>query len=113
MKQKTTDQSPDTENRLKIILKKEFETYDQKFTNRLLTSQEAFRKEIDRIFEMLDERWERRFTAFESRLITLIDPILQEIKTRQLEREIVTGQISETRDRIDNHEKRIAKLEHA
>ncbi len=116
MKQKI-DSPLITEDRLKVIVKDtindSIEDYDQKLTKRLLDSQEAFRKELDHKFEILDERWERRFTAFESRLLSVIDPLLQDIKIRQQEREIITGQISRVEGNIKNHEKRITQLEHS
>ncbi len=45
-----------------------------------------------------------RFRTFESRIITLIDPILREIETRQEDRLLTTTQLAD-------HENRITKLE--
>jgi hypothetical protein len=98
---------------LKEELKHSEDRSEKKFKKLLQKSIEAFRREMDHKLEIIDERWERRFTTFESRLVTLIDPLLQEIKTRQQEREVVAGQISRVEEDIDNLKKKVTKLEHA
>jgi hypothetical protein len=116
MKQKTIG-TPVTEDRLKIILKDTIDNsinnYDQKLTKRLLESQEAFRNELRHEFLMMNEAWERRFTAFESRLYSVIDPVLQEIKISRQEREVAAAQVAKVRSRTDDHENRITQLEQA
>jgi hypothetical protein len=124
MKQKTDNKTPVTKDdfvKLEKTLKKgfkkdlknEFAIYDQKLTNRLLDGHEAFRRELNYQFKIQNENWERRFNALLNQLHSIIDPLLQEIKTRQQGREIVVAQISDVRNTIDNHEKRIKKLEHS
>ncbi len=82
---------------------KNFATKDE-LSERLTKSSNALRREIEYMFQMQDEKWERRFIAFESRIITLIDPLLRELETRQQDREILTAWYAD-------HEKRISTLE--
>ena len=101
------------EKKLKKGFKDEFDSYDKKLTKRLLDSQEAFRKELYYKFQIQDDNWDRRFTKFANQILTAIDPLLQELKTRQQEREIAAAQITYVRDTVNDHEKRITKLEHS
>ena len=87
MKQKTTNNNPVTEEELKEVLK-ENPTKDG-LTKRLVDSQESFRKELHHQFEIQNENWEKRFNTLFNQINSIVDPLLQEIKTRQQEREIV------------------------
>lgn len=73
----------------------------------------AFSAEMDHKFQISEEKWGMRFNAFADRILTAIDPLLQELETRQQDREIGTAQMEEVKSRIGNHEKRITKLEHS
>ena len=129
MKQKTKNKAPVTKEEITDILKsypskrdvdatfKKSEEqiekiFDQRLAERLIKSQESFRKELAYRFEMQDEKWDRRLNKFANLILTSIDPPLKELKTRQQEWEIVTGQIADVKNDIKNHEKRITKLEH-
>lgn len=61
----------------------------------------------DEVLQALDEK----FTKFTDRLITTFDPLLKELETRQEDRAIAVQQNSEAKATIQNHEKRITKLE--
>lgn len=129
MKQKTiADNSPVTKKTVREALedyptKKDMEdafkksanqleqVFDKKIADRLTANQNAFRAEIKYEFSLMREEFDVRFTKFTNLILAAIDPLIQDTKTRQQEREIIAAQISETRDRIDNHEKRIVKLE--
>ncbi len=129
MKQKTKNKAPVTKEEITDILKsypskrdvdatfKKSEEqiekiFDQRLAERLIKSQESFRKELAYRFEMQDEKWDRRLNKFANLILTSIDPPLRELETRQQEWEIVTGQIADVKNDIKNHEKRITKLEH-
>jgi hypothetical protein len=94
-------------------IKQDLNNLDKKITKRLDDSFEAFRREINHQFEVQNELWERNFISFESRIITIIDPLLQEMKTRQQEREIAASQIKHVTDDVTDLQKRVTKLEAA
>ena len=108
---KQNENTPITKSELQDVLK-DYPTKDD-FSTRLDASLKAFRNEINHMFQVQDERWERRFTAFESRLITVIDPLLKELDTRQQERAIAATQMKHVNDDITDLQKRVTKLEHA
>ena len=111
----TKEDLKNVENNLKKELKDSEERVedrlDKNFTKRLLDSQNAFRLELQHQFLMQDKRWERRFTDFESRLITLIDPLLKDLETRNQERALAAAQMTTVQGDISNLDKRVTKLE--
>ena len=115
MKQKTTNNNPVTEEQLIEVLKDYPTKADLKreLNDRLTKSQNAFRQEMRHEFSMMNEQWERRFTTLLNQMHSLIDPLLQETKTRQQEREITSAQKSAVRATVDDIEKRIVKLEYS
>ncbi len=78
MREKTTNKTPLTKEELIDVLKN-YPTKDD-LTERLTSSQEAFRKELDYKFQIQDENWKRRFSKFANQILTAIDPLLGEIK---------------------------------
>lgn len=94
------------ETKIEKEIKDSEKRLDKNFTTRLNASIEAFRNEIQYQFQLQDERWERHFTAFESRMYTLVDPLLREMETRQQDRELTTAQIKDL-------DKRVTKLENS
>lgn len=62
-------------------------------------------------FEQEEEKTNGLINKFKDIILTAIDPLLQELETRRLDREIASDQMLKVRDEIDNHEKRIKKLE--
>jgi hypothetical protein len=113
MKQTSNNESATKQDlkRLQENIDTKFTEQDDKFTKKLDASLKAFRNEINHMFQVQDERWERRFTAFESRLITVINPLLKELDTRQQERAIAATQIKHVNDDITDLQKRVTKLE--
>ncbi len=68
--------------------------------------------EIENIVDRkLEEKLEEKLSQFRSDLYNKIDPILKEIVDSRDERVIVSHRISEHGDRLEDHEKRIGKLE--
>lgn len=79
-------------------------------TELLNSNQEVLLKEMRNEFQLMREAIKNDMSNFTSKILTAIDPLLQEIKTRQQEREFVASQISEVRNTVNDHEKRIKKL---
>jgi hypothetical protein len=119
-------QNPVTEKKLREILKdypteeklrkilKDYPTkkdLDNILNKRLTDSQNAFRIENDYKFNLMREEFRAEFSKFANLILTAIDPLLKELETRQQDRELTTAQIEEVRARINDHEKRINKLE--
>lgn len=48
---------------------------------------------------------------FKDLILTTVDPLLQELETRQQDREIASAQSEEFQTKLDEHEKRITKIE--
>ncbi len=100
----------------KDFLKKEFVTKDYFKTelndtiDRLL---QGIRQEITFSAEVITEKLEQRLTKHTSLILTTVDPLLKELETRQQDREIASDQSMKVEKKLDNHEKRIQKLEHA
>lgn len=130
MKQKTNNKTPVTKEEVTDILKdyptkKEVDeafknsekqirqAFDKKLADRLIKNENAFRTEIQHEFSVMNEKWEQRFSKFTNLILTAIDPLIQDMKIRQQEREIAAGQVAEIRIDVNDHEKRIHKLEHS
>jgi len=73
---------------------------------------EGIRREITFSAEVLTEKLERKLTQHTSLILTTVDPLLKELETRREDREITAEQYRGVTIKIDNHEKRISKLEH-
>jgi len=61
--------------------------------------------------EKLDEKLEEKFSQFKDELYTKIDPVLEEVMANRDERTIISHHVSDHGDRLDDHEKRIQRLE--
>lgn len=76
---------------------------------------ERMGKSIQILFEMhtrtLLEHFDTTFSKFTDRILTTVDPLLKELETRQQEREVAADQHAQMRNKLNNHEKRIQKLE--
>ena len=96
-------------------LRKELSNYPTKddLDNRFLENQKAFRIEMRYEFSVMEEKLLNKMSKFTNLILTAIDPLLRELETRQQDREIATAQIKNIEEQIDNHEKRISKLEHS
>ena len=108
---KQTHNTPVTKDDLTEVLQ-EYPTKED-LDQRLTASHNAFRNEIDFKFQSMKEDIKAEFSKFTNLILTTFDPLLQELETRQQDREIATAQTEEIRSLLDNHEKRILKLEHS
>ena len=86
---------------------------DKKFVERFTKGQAASRAESDYKFSLMQENLDAKFSKFTNLILTAIDPLLKELKTRQQEREIVAGQITRVEGDVENLKKRVTKLEHS
>lgn len=69
------------------------------------------RKLEEKLEEKLDEKLEEKFSQFRDELYTKIDPVLEEVMANRDERTIISHHVSDHGDRLDDHEKRIQRLE--
>lgn len=99
----------------KADIKKDFieseERIDKKFTNRQLDNQSAFRNEMRHEFKTSKEDILTAMSKFTSMILTAIDPLVKDMEIRQQDREIASDQMLRVRKELDNHGKRIKKLE--
>jgi hypothetical protein len=137
MKQKHADDSPVTKKELTEVLKdyptkkdlaKVLSDYPTKkdlaevlnnyptkkdLDERFSKFHKAFSAEMDHKFLLFEERIEQAFSVFTSRIITLIDPLLKELETRDQDRELTTAQTKSIKEDIADLKKRVTKLEHS
>lgn len=59
------------------------------------------------------QRVGEKMTQVKNQLLTVIDPLLRELEERREDREVGTYQTSRLKEQVDDHEKRLAKLETA
>lgn len=94
----------------KFVTKDYFKTELNDTIDRLL---QGIRREITFSAEVVTEKLERRLTKHTNLILTTIYPLLKELETRRQDREIASDQSIKVEKKLDNHEKRIGKLEHA
>lgn len=128
MKQKTT--KPLTKKDLENVFDKKLKNYptksdvqdilDKKLKNyptnddlndRFSKLIKAFRQEEEFAHQQLKNEILDGVRIIVDRVMTTIDPLLQELETRRMDREIASDQSLRFRDELDDHEKRIQKLE--
>ncbi len=99
----------------KADLKKELSNYPTKdyLNERLTAFQNAFRTEMRHEYSIMREELMSGMSKFTDLILTAIDPLLKELETRREDRELGTAQMEEVKTRVNNHEKRITKLEHS
>lgn len=56
-------------------------------------------------------KFEHKLTKHTSLILTTVNPLLKELETRREDREIASSQSARIKDKIDNHEKRIQRIE--
>lgn len=71
----------------------------------------AIRNETDHKFEMMMEDFKAQMSKFTNMILTAIDPLIKDMEARQQENAVAAGQYYRTTKKLENHEKRIAKLE--
>lgn len=92
----------------KDFFKKELKRELNDTIDRLL---QGIRREITFSAELIEEKLERNLTKHTSLILTTVDPLLKELETRQQDRILGAEQLRRATEKIDNHEKRIKKLE--
>ncbi|HSW47575.1 MAG TPA: hypothetical protein VLG67_00695 [Candidatus Saccharimonadales bacterium] len=84
---------------------------DARFTKRLQESLQAFRNENNHTLQVVKVDILEGMSKFTNMVLTAIDPLIKYVDERREEKEIEAHQLHETRTQLDNHEKRIKKLE--
>lgn len=72
---------------------------------------QGIRREITFAVETVTEKLEQKLTKHTSLILTTVDPLLKELETRQQDRILSTDQSRRVTEKIDDHEKRLVKLE--
>lgn len=72
---------------------------------------QAFRKEMVFFGETLYEKIERKIQQVNDRLYNMLDKIIKELEEIREDKVIGAHQTKELRERVDDHDKRIKKLE--
>ncbi len=72
---------------------------------------QGIRREFTFAIEGVVEKFNEKLTKHTSLILTTVDPLLKELETRREDREIASSQSARIKDKIDNHEKRIRKIE--
>lgn len=104
MKQKNNSSNVVTKDYFKKELKEELNSTIYRLLH-------GIRREITFAMEAVAEKFEQRLTKHTSLILTTVDPLLKELETRRQDREIAADQSIEVSQKLDNHEKRITKLE--
>jgi len=73
----------------------------------------AFKWEIDKKLQDYQERTEGLITKFKDEIIGHIDPVLKELTRMREEQAIIGHQMNEHGEKLEDHEKRISRLETA
>lgn len=71
----------------------------------------GIRQEITFTVDTVTDKFEKKLSKHTSLILTTVDPLLKELETRRQDREIAAGQTTRINDKLDNHEKRIKKIE--
>lgn len=106
MKQKNNSSQLVTKDYFKKELRKELNSTVDKLL-------QGIRHEITFAMETVEEKFDRKLTKHTSLILTTVDPLLKELEIRRGDREIASSQSAGIKDKIDDHEKRIAILESA
>lgn len=104
MKQNSNSSDPITKGFLRTELKRELNST----IDRLL---QGIHREITFVVETVSEKFEQKLSKHTSLILTTVDPLLKELETRRQDRELASNQTARIKNQIDNHEKRIKKLE--
>lgn len=118
MKQKNNSSDTLTKN----VLKQELAMLEKHMDSKFITKN-FFERSIDKLLQGIRreftfnaegamEKFEQKLIKHTSLILTTVDPLLKELETRQEDREIAAEQYVKTTRKIDNHEKRIQKIEH-
>lgn len=84
---------------------------DKKVNKKIEASEKRLRMEIQLTGEDVVRQIDEKLIDFRSFILTTVDPLLNELETRREDRELATKQTHEIKKRLDDHEKRLQKLE--
>lgn len=65
----------------------------------------------ERLGKIFDKKLDETFRQYRDDVLTKMDGVMKELDTKREESSLGTYQTRELRERVDNHEKRIKKLE--
>lgn len=105
MKQKNSSSSLVTKGYFKKELKQELNST----IDRLL---QGIRREITFAIETVTEKLEKRFQEISDKSLTKLDGIAKELEQVREDRIIGDHQAEQIKEKVEDHEKRIGKLEH-
>ena len=71
----------------------------------------SLRKTVEAEIRIAKDEIKQQITEFKDLILTTVDPLLQELETRAEERAIASHQSEEMQEKLEDHEKRIGKLE--
>ncbi len=72
----------------------------------------GIRQEISFTIDTVTDKFEKKLSKHTSLILTTVDPLLKELETRREDREIAAEHSRRIQKQLDNHEKRIGKIEH-
>lgn len=108
MKKKNNESEIVTKGFFKRELKRELTRELQNFEERMDVKIDA---KMELKFNSFQGKIEQMLITFRSEIFSKIDSFVKEIRNSHEERAIVSNQVSDLRDRVDEHEVRIQKLE--
>lgn len=104
----------------KGVLKKELKSFESRLERRMdkkFATKNELKDEIDRLenrvklmVDQLERNIDEKNKKYRDEFLTDIDPILKEVLASREERTIIAHQVSELRDRVDEHEVKIKQL---
>lgn len=71
----------------------------------------GIRQEITFAMDTVADKFENKLNKHTSLILTTVDPLLKELETRREDRAISASQHLKLKNQVDNHEKRIKKIE--
>jgi len=106
----------------KSVFKQELGALEKRMDKRFITKDylnntidmllQGIRREFTFTIEGVVEKFNEKLNKHTSLILTTVDPLLKELETRRQDREIAADQSIRVKQRLDNHEKRISKIEH-
>lgn len=72
---------------------------------------DELKEDIKRSIDLVEARSSKKFQSYRDDVLTKFDAVMGELETMRQENALGVGQTRELYQRVDNHEKRIKKLE--
>lgn len=104
MKQKNTSSNLVTKDFFRKELREELNVTIERLLH-------GIRQEITFTIDTVTDKFEKKLNKHTSLILTTVDPLLKELETRREDREIAASQHSKLKNQVNNHEKRIKKIE--